>query len=106
MRHFLSRAASDPCGEVPKTCSKEALGEERCGGEEAFSGRDGAEPLGLEETSVNLASEVSEGMFCRSRSAAVWWVGGLREGREPLGSPRSSLEVKVVETAESEGEEW
>lgn len=33
-------------------------------------------------------------------------MGGLRPGREPLGSPRGSLEVKVVETAESEGEKW
>lgn len=105
VRHFLSCAVSDPCREVPEVCTKEALDGESCSTKEAFSGRDCAEPSWLEERSVNLASELSVGTFCRSRSAAVWCVGGLRAGREPLDSPQGSLEVRVVETAESEGEE-
>lgn len=69
LRHFWSPIVSDPCGEVPG--AKEALGEGRCSGEEAFSVRGRAEPTGMEEGSANLASELSAGIFCWIRSADV-----------------------------------
>lgn len=103
LRHFLSPTASDPCGQVPGACIREVLGEGRCGEEEAFSARGHAEPTGLEEGAVNLASELSTGVFCRSGSAGVCCE--LRAGSEALGPPRGSLEGTLLHTGEVQWED-